>query len=126
MLPVKAWNADTETVVHDSQEEELPEVSFKDEVKLESEPVKADENVITAKQFYDALNGYRKKVHNTSRMVLMAFDAATTGRLALAEYKALDTGRYLDNISEWHDEVWLGCSRNSGIRSVSAIMEFLE
>ena len=102
MLPVKAWNADTETVVHDSQEEELPEVSFEDEVKLESEPVKADENVITAKQFYDALNGYRKKVHNTSRMVLMAFDAATTGRLALAEYKALDTGRYLDNISEWH------------------------
>lgn len=102
MLPVAAWNVDTETVVRDSQVEELPEFSFEDEVKLEREPVAADENAITAEQFYKALNGYREKVKNTSRMMLMAFDAATTGRLALAEYKTLDTGRYLDNISEWH------------------------
>lgn len=37
-------------------------------------------------------------------MVLMAFDAATSGRLALAEYKTLDSARYLENIEKWHNE----------------------
>ena len=38
------------------------------------------------------------------KFVLMAFDAATTGRLSLAEYKTLDTARYLDNIRKWHEK----------------------
>ena len=85
---------------------------FDDDFLEESDEKKgeivADTNLIAADQFYRALNGYRKKVNLTSRMILMAFDAATSGRLALAEYKTLDSARYLENIEKWHNQCrWL-------------------
>ncbi len=105
------WSVDTETVsagVEEEEplaEEEVENSLFTDEF-VEEEPEEessSDGNPTTAKQFYQALEGYRKRVENTSRMILLAFDAATTGRLALAEYKTMDTARYLTNIEKWHD-----------------------
>lgn len=108
------WNADTETVSSGMQEameketsEEETAALFTDEFEEEyGEKEKvgqiSDENPITAGQFFQALNGYRRRVDNTSRMVLLALDAATTGRLSLSEYKTMDTSRYLDNIENWH------------------------
>lgn len=100
------WDTDTESIGAGVEEEETEENSFWDDVALEQDedlesPV-SDENPLSVEQFYKALSGYKKKVNHTSRMVLMAFDAATTGRLALAEFKALETGRYLENIQKWH------------------------
>lgn len=121
-IEMPSWDADTETISSGSEddknfdfkaedmEEENP---FEDDFLGESdeekqEMVVSDTNVITAEQFYCALDGYRKKINFTSKMVLMAFDAATSGRLALAEYKTLDSARYLENIEKWHNECqWL-------------------
>lgn len=121
-IEMPSWDADTETISSGSEddksfdfkaedmEEENP---FEDDFLGESdeekqEMVVSDTNVITAEQFYCALEGYRKRINFTSKMVLMAFDAATSGRLALAEYKTLDSARYLENIEKWHNECqWL-------------------
>ena len=110
------WNVDTETISSDMQGAENSEAQAEDEGflfqdefaeeyrKKEKAESVLDENPVTAQQFFQALKGYRKTVNHTSRMTLLAFDAATTGRLALADYKTLDTSRYLENIEKWHSQ----------------------
>ena len=63
-----------------------------------------DSNYLTAKRFNDALNGYGKSISNTSKMILISLDAATQGRVALTEYKSLESSKYLENIYKWHME----------------------
>lgn len=76
-----------------------------------------DSNLLTAKAFYSALNGYKRRVEHTGHMILMAFDAATTGRLCLAEYKKLDDARYLTNIEKWHSQCgWIHWKYKNGKR----------
>lgn len=121
-LEMPAWDVDTESISSESENVEIPgfredigeeENLFADDFLEDSDTenedeMAADTNLITAEQFYCALNGYRKKVNFASKMVLMAFDAATSGRLALAEDKTLDSARYLENIEKWHDQCqWL-------------------
>lgn len=113
MKSMPFWDADTETISSmgmpdPAGEEPAGELSqlFQDdeENRWTEEPKQqmTDQNPYTARQLYSALEGYRQQVDNTSRMILMAFDAATTGRLALAEFKDLATARYLENIKRWH------------------------
>lgn len=104
-----AWDADTEMISTGITASEEPEEendwgdgSLEEMDKSESSGA-ADENQTTAEQFYQALDGYRKQVEFTSEMILMAFDAATSGRVSMVEYKKLDAARYLQNIQNWHD-----------------------
>ena len=123
------WDVDTETISSAAVSEPTLEESeddfssqFQDDIPEgwgdeENETSLSDGNPMTARQFYSALEGYRKQVENTSRMILMAFDAATTGRLSLAEYKTLETERYLDNIQKWHEQCgWLQWKYKEGHR----------
>lgn len=97
-LSMPKWNADTDTIAseydwdHDDWENE----------ECENKSV-SDGNGITAEKFYRALRGYGKTVDNTSSMILLGFDAATTGRLAMVEERTLDSARYLENIRKWHE-----------------------
>lgn len=104
------WDVDTDTISSmTGGKETAPEESgddvleFADEEWEEEEEMVSDRNPVTARQFYSVLEGYGEKIGNTSKMILMAFDAATTGRLCLAEYKTLETARYLQNIKDWHE-----------------------
>ena len=98
-LSMPKWNMDTESII---TEEENDWDSWDDNWSEEEEV--SDGNPITAEKFYKALNGYGKKVDNTSNMILLAFDAATPGRLAMIENVTLDTARYLKNIEKWHND----------------------
>lgn len=124
-----SWDVDTETISSAAVSEPTLEENeddfssqFQDDIPEgwgdeENETSLSDGNPMTARQFYSALEGYRKQVENTSRMILMAFDAATTGRLSLAEYKTLETERYLDNIQKWHEQCgWLQWKYKEGHR----------
>lgn len=129
MKEMPSWDEDTETIsstaVADmalkADEEDLLAL-FQDDIpkgwKEEQEEASVpDENPITARQFYSALNGYRKQVENTSHMMLMAFDAATKGRLSMAEFKTMETTRYLDNIGKWHEQCgWIQWKYKNGSR----------
>lgn len=92
-LSMPKWDVDTDKIVAD-YEEEWGEEEETDEV--------SDGNPITAEEFYKALNGYGKKISNTSSMILLGVDAATTGRLSLIEAKTMESSRYLKNIERWH------------------------
>lgn len=129
MKKMPPWDVDTETISSmavldiaiDEGKEEFRE-QFQDDLSNEwedelEEEVVPDGNPITARQFYSALDGYRKQVENTSHMILMAFDAATTGRLSLAEFKTLESSRYLDNIRKWHEQCgWVQSKYKEGRR----------
>ena len=102
-LSMPKWNMDTESIIteYENEQEENDWDSWDDDWSEEEEV--SDGNPITAEKFYKALNGYGKKVDNTSNMILLAFDAATPGRLAMIENVTLDTARYLKNIEKWHN-----------------------
>ena len=103
-LSMPKWNMDTESIIteYENEQEENDWDSWDDDWSEEEDV--SDGNPITAEKFYKALNGYGKKVDNTSNMILLAFDAATPGRLAMIENVTLDTVRYLKNIEKWHND----------------------
>lgn len=103
-LSMPKWNMDTESIIteYENEQEENDWDSWDDDWSEEEEV--SDGNPITAEKFYKALNGYGKKVDNTSNMILLAFDVATPGRLAMIENVTLDTARYLKNIEKWHND----------------------
>lgn len=103
-LSMPKWNMDTESIIteYENEQEENDWDSWDDDWSEEEEV--SDGNPITEEKFYKALNGYGKKVDNTSNMILLAFDAATPGRLAMIENVTLDTARYLKNIEKWHND----------------------
>lgn len=95
-LAMPRWDADTDMIVTDYESD-----SF--EWLQEEEDDISDGNITTAEAFYKALNGYGRKIYNTSTMILLGVDAATTGRLSLVESKTLESARYLQNIQKWHE-----------------------
>lgn len=97
LLQMPAWNVDTDTIETEYEMQDDWEDDWDD-----NEPV-FDGNEITANKFYQALRGYGKKVDHTSFMILLGFDAATPGRLAMVENQTLDTAHYLKNIEKWHE-----------------------
>lgn len=129
MKEMPLWDMDTETISSavatntalETGEEDL-QVLFQDNIpegwqEEQEEASVFDGNPIAARQFYSVLEGYRKQVENTSRMILMAFDAATTGRLSMAEFKMMETTRYLDNIRKWHEQCgWIQWKYKDGHR----------
>lgn len=129
MKEMPLWEADTEMIssmatadiVQETGEENL-QILFQDQLsdgwnEEQEEVVVSDGNPETAQQFYHALEGYKKQVENTSRMILLAFDAATTGRLSLAEFKTMRTSKYLDNIKKWHEQCgWIQWKYKDGYR----------
>ena len=125
------WDADTEAVASGYEEQDEKEDVWDDEEES------FDGNYITAKKFYSALRGYGKTVDNTSSMVLMGFDAATPGRLAMVEETRLESSRYLENIKKWHEscswihEKWKDGSRIRffgmvGVRDIADILYGIE
>lgn len=135
-LDMPRWNMDTEAIVTDYEQEQGEDLDDWDDDWLDEDQV-SDGNPVTAEKFYKALNGYGKSVENTSNMILLAFDAATPGRLAMVENMTLDTARYLENIKNWHDdcnwihEKWKDKKRISfwgmvGVRDIADILFGIE
>lgn len=121
MLKMPLWSSSTEQIVSayaQEQAESENEDNLFEDIALDIEPETPEEeitdtNVVTASDFISALQGYRRRLYHTSKMVLLAVDAATPGRLALVECKTLDSSRYLKNIELWHSQCeWLHTKRS--------------
>ncbi|MDO4265694.1 MAG: type I-C CRISPR-associated protein Cas8c/Csd1 [Eubacteriales bacterium] len=110
MARLPEWDEDTEKIssMDKTEEETSAEDDWGEDEYTEIEEsnernIVSDENMVTAKQLYQAMVGYKRQVDFTSRMLLMAFDAATSGRVSMIEYKQLEATRYLENIQNWHE-----------------------
>lgn len=103
-LSMPKWNMDTDSIASEFESELEENEADEWEDEWSEEEIVSDGNPITAEKFYKALRGYGKKVDNMSNMILLAFDAATPGRLAMIENMTLNTTRYLQNIEKWHED----------------------
>jgi CRISPR-associated protein Csd1 len=61
-----------------------------------------------ARQIRKALNGYRYEGTYHSRIVIMALDAATPGRLSIVYYRDMERDPFLNRLQDWHETCcWL-------------------
>ncbi|MEG2051161.1 MAG: type I-C CRISPR-associated protein Cas8c/Csd1 [Oscillospiraceae bacterium] len=75
-----------------------------DDILFKEEKVKKNyTNYKSAKDLNMAIDGYYKKLNDTSLMVVISLNSATPGRLAMTYYKELETSRYLENIRAWQE-----------------------
>lgn len=114
----KSWNSLC-IVIWESDLNELPDWSAStDEVCSQYESWEDEEegeaymgtDPKTAARFQAAVAGYQKAVNinANSQTMLMAFDAATTGRLAIMACQGFSTSMYLKNLNQWHEDCgWL-------------------
>lgn len=59
-------------------------------------------------QLRQRIAGYGKKLSKTEKVVVMALDSATTGRLAITYYRDLTSSDFLERIDNWHETcAWL-------------------
>lgn len=76
----------------------------------------------SAARFESAMNGYISATDYSSKTVIMAFNAATQGRLSVIEASELSTSEYLENIKKWHNDCGLiHCSAGKGQREYYGI-----
>lgn len=116
--PLPEWNQDTYNICAQSQglfgqfDDEDSQNGAKDN---KEEYLGTGE--VTAEKFKKALWGYRAHIENTSRVVLIAVDAATTGRLALTQFHSIETSRYLSCVEHWHESCeWTHSKYRNGER----------
>lgn len=67
-------------------------------------------NLVSAEQIQRALKGlsYNDEIEGMDQVIIMAVDAATTGRLAIVYYQELDSKLFLDRLAHWHSTCkWL-------------------
>lgn len=108
LTPLPDIYGDTESVC-DSAED-----AWGDEKESEPAPYEGTD-ARGAQRFQNAMRGYGRILKPGSRTVLMSVDAATTGRLAMTEYKSMDTSHYIENIEYWHESCeWLHIKLKDG------------
>lgn len=91
---VPDWKADSHSICEEAEE------NFDDSWEDETEGTEMD--AAGAARFRKALRGYEKNLSRSSRTVIFAFDAATTGRLAMMECKEYQTSRYVKSLEDWY------------------------
>lgn len=81
-------------------------------IDTEEMPSDVPQTVNTAQQvalkFKKKMAGYGKEIGDTTDIVVMGLDSATTGRLAITYYRELKGSDFLKRIENWHDScAWL-------------------
>ncbi|MCH5200182.1 MAG: type I-C CRISPR-associated protein Cas8c/Csd1 [Oscillospiraceae bacterium] len=123
------WSSDTDSICEEYE-------SWDDEKEQKQQYEGTDSK--TAARFLAAMNGYHNILIKSpekinSNVMIMAFDAATPGRLSVAEAAQLSSSAYLDSISRWHEDCkWKqikyknkAVCKYEGVPSVKGIAELL-
>jgi len=69
----------------------------------------------TAIKFKNRIAGYGKEIGNTTNIVVMGLDSATTGRLSITYYRELKGSDFLQRIDDWHTS----CAWRHSYRSIT-------
>lgn len=71
-------------------------------------------------QFKKRIAGYGKDIDNTTDIVIIGLDSATTGRASIIFYRNLSGSDFLDRVNEWHESCsWLHTYRSIEISDES-------
>ena len=87
------------------------------------------ESVADYKSYRDVLRkklaGYQSKLTTNSQVVIAAFDAATTGRLAITYYNELMGSDFLERLAQWDESCcWPYSSKSISSPALKAIVDF--
>lgn len=80
--------------------------------------------MVEAEQVSKALQGFAHSFDSKffDQTIIMALDAATTGRLSIVYYQEVDSRLYLDNLEYWHETCrWIHHTRDENKQAVSFI-----
>lgn len=91
--PIPDFQADTDDICEDYDVWALDK----------EEGINPGTDEIGAARFRRAMKGYKEQLNHMTRTILLAFNAATTGRLAMIENKSFLTSNYVENIEFWHE-----------------------
>lgn len=97
-------------VVWASGAEKLPSPvkSLKNQFDDDDEDTSWDSIAGFSQRLRECIYSYREKFDTNTKAMIMGLDAATTGRLSIAEYSETEASQYLENIEKWHEETrWL-------------------
>lgn len=72
-----------------------------DEFEDDEETFKADTRAEFAKRLNKVIAGYAANLDDTTNVVVMGLDSATTGRLSITYYRELTGSEFLDRIKQW-------------------------
>lgn len=99
------WQQDTETIRQEAEKaadnQDYGEDGWSEE-EWEEEESYAGTGSEGAARFRKAVRGYGRNLSQSSRTIIMAVDAATKGRLAMVEFKAYQSARYLRSLEDWY------------------------
>lgn len=80
-----------------------------------------------AKRFRAAMRGYEQRLDKISTTVLLALDAATPGRVSIAENRVFLSSNYLQGLQYWHESCcWIHTKYKNGQRTAYAGMTGIE
>lgn len=99
------WQQDTETIRQEAEkaaDNQDYEGDGWSEEEWEEEESYAGTGSEGAARFRKAVRGYGRNLSQSSRTIIMAVDAATKGRLAMVEFKAYQSARYLRSLEDWY------------------------
>lgn len=99
------WQQDTETIRQEAEkaaDNQDYEGDGWPEEEWEEEESYAGTGSEGAARFRKAVRGYGRNLSQSSRTIIMAVDAATKGRLAMVEFKAYQSARYLRSLEDWY------------------------
>ncbi len=88
----------------------------------ESEQLYGDELIAAYKdKLSKSVFGYKIQLEPGSKTMIMALDAATTGRLSMGLYTELSSSEFLDNITQWHEATqWVRYNGKKNIREINS------
>lgn len=84
---------------------EDPLMGFDESEVIEPEIERDYTNLVIAEQVQRAFKGKKHhfRIEGVDQIIVMAVDAATTGRLAIVYYQEIDSMLFLDRLSHWHN-----------------------
>lgn len=94
-LTIVTWASALENLPDEISEQSIEDV-WEDEEFYDSFPLYKD----WLKKYFD---GFRQNFTNSTKVMIMGLDAATTGRLSIAMYDELRGSDFLDNLEKWHE-----------------------
>lgn len=105
---------------------EIPE-PFSEGLAFLSEDIKekAEEKVLTeeiiSEEIIKSMNGFKHKFEEEQlkNIIVMAVDAATSGRLAIVYYQQFNPNAYIESLTKWHNTCrWLQVTRDKETKKI--------
>ena len=97
-LAIVAWATSGAKVIQPTDD---PIDALDDAPPEEGSPADTAQNI--ALRLKKKIAGYRQELGETARMVVMAVDSATPGRLSIVYYRTLSGSDFLERIERWHE-----------------------